>query len=525
MIAEALSRWIAPRATRGPTDDFWYRPIGAQSTAGVDVTIDKAMALSTAFACIRLLSEVVGSLPCLVYERTGEDKRRATEHPLYYLLHEQPNTWQTPQQFFEMLVAHINLRGNFYARIVPGLRGGVTQLVPLNPDPQRMWVEQMADGTLLYHYREEDGREDTYAQNEIFHVAGLTANGITGVSVLEYARNALGLGLAQETHGAGLFKNGALPAFWIKRPPGVKWSDSARNNFRAGWRGMHAGAENAHNPPILEDGMELMSLGLTNEDSQWLESRQFQAVEICRFFRVPPHMAGILDRATFSNIEHQGIEFVTYTLAPWLTRISQAAKRDLIADDRFFVEFLADALLRGETKSRYEAYNLAINGGWMTRNEARRRENWNALEGLDEPLEPLNMAPAGSREAGGQAPEGDDTEAARPNLVPVIEDAAARIVANEIRLLEARADKAAEDRTKWDQWAAGQYERHRAYVAAALAPIAAAVCSQVDVQALAHSLATESVSELAGADVPAVLEQWKQHKAAEVAERLKDLLR
>lgn len=502
MIADKLAALLpfSGKARPGPTDDFWYRPVGGVASSGVEVTVDTAMQTATVFACIRLLSETIGSLPCILYERMGdgESRKRARDHWLYKILHDRPNGWQTPQEFFEMGTAHLNLRGNFYCYRLSGRNGPVEELLPLNPD--RMSVSEDENRVIRYEYDDPLAGKQVYTQDEIFHVRGFGTNGLTGISPLEYARNTVGLSIAQQEHGAKLFANGSIPPYYIKRPEGKgRFTPEAIKNFRESWRGMHAGAQNAHNPPILEDGMTLEALGVDNKDSQWLESQGFQAVEICKFFRVPPHMVGILDRATFSNIEHQGAEFLMYTLGPWLVRFSQAIRRDLIdveekENEQYFAEFLADALLRGDTKSRYEAYNLALGGApFMTENEVRSRENLNPMEGGNEMQRPLNMTQGedenDDEDTGGETePEPDplstdNAEKAKPevtnatpaapplDITPIIADAAKRIAKHEHALLTQRIDKIKEDPDRWREWALSMTAKHEERIRGILSPL------------------------------------------------------
>lgn len=536
MILDAFAAVIPRRRAGRPDvlDDFWYQPAGAPTFTGITVRPDNALAVATVFACIRVLAETFASLPCRVYRRLdARSKEPDQESPLWRTLHDQPNPWQTSFEWREMAMAHLCLRGNFYCRIYPAIEGGI-DLYPLNPDS--VTAEQLPDGAIRYKHRRPDGGQESLSQYEVLHVRGLSLNGFTGISILEFARQAVGLGIAQEQHGASLFKNGALPAFWIKRPPGRKWDKSAIENFRAGWRKLHAGAENAGNPPILEDGMELMQLGLTNSDSQWLESRKFQADEIVRFFRVPPHLVGILDKATFSNIEQQSIEFVTYTMTPWCVRFEQAVQRDLIEDpEESFVKLALEGLLRGDIASRYAAYNVGLQAGFLLRNEVRELEDLNPIPGGDTPLEALNMVPAGSRDAEPPEPpedeepdadEEDEEESMPPGgdrqraMATLIEDAAARIASAEIRAVEGRIDKAA-DRQRWCDWLAEFYPAHAKYIEKALTPLATAWRAlggdYPDVAAVCREHCRRGFSLFAGPDPAGAVAGWKTTLAADTA--------
>jgi len=513
MIAERLAKMAAKLP--GPLDDFWYRPVGRASVAGVHVTPDKALGVGAVFACVRLLSETVGSLPVFVYEKIDEDNReKAVEHPIYELIHRSPNPWQTPMDFYSMAVTHLCLRGNFYARVDPERsEEQPAQLVPLNPD--RMQVEQLETGRLLYHYTYQDGRKETYSQDDMLHIRGFSPNGVTGVSVLEYARNAVGLTIAQETHGGALFENGGFFKYYIRTAK--KLGDDGRANFRKTWQGVHGGPAKAYNPPILEDDLEIKTLGMTLEDSQWIESRKFQAEEVCRFFGVPPHMIHLLDRATFNNIEHMQIGFVIYTLRSWLERIEQAIEKALIAyPEQYYVEFNVDGLLRGDQKSRYEAFQIAIQQGFMTRNEVRRLLNLNPIPGLDEPLQPLNMVPVGTT--------ADRGDAAAFSIRPLVADAAQRIVAAELRGLESRATKAAEDRDRWNAWTAEFYEKHLAYVQRTLEPLAVAIGADIrPITAAMKGECDKAVASLSAGDVPTRLACWSEFKAESLSRVLAEL--
>lgn len=551
MIGQFLSSLLPSRRAMdfGPLSDFWYNPVGTTSSSGVIVKPDNAMRVSAVFACVTKLSEVLSQLDFRVFDTSGDKDKEARKHPAWSALYNKPNRWQTPIEWQAMGMAHLCLRGNYYNRIVINDEGE-TELVPLNPD--RMTVEQMEDRRLRYIYRQKVGSEITLSNADMLHVRGLTLDGLVGVSVLEYARNAVGTCIAQETHGAALFKNGGLPTFWIGRPQGSRFTQEARRNFRAGWRTLHGGAENSGNPPILEDGMEIHELGMSNRDSQWIEARSFQAIEICRFFGVPPYMIGVQGEAA-RNIEQMGTEFVRYTLAPWSARWCQSIERDLIADrDKYCVRQNLEELEKGDKLSRYQAHNIAIQGGWQLPNEARAEEGWEPIEGGDIPRFPMNMQPAGGgpdeQQQGGQpgkpkppkmepADEGDssyqqrkkDDEQKKKNtrkaFAVLLDDRAARIATAEIKGMEKRASKASENKTLWNAWATEFYVSQTSFIESTLSVTAKAWEIEtghiVDTRAIANSI-FESASELFAddADVPVILKEWKTTRAAAVLAQL-----
>jgi HK97 family phage portal protein len=549
MIASILSGMFPSiRATHGPLDDFWYQPVGGESTAGIVVKPDNAMRVSAVFACIQKLAETLAQLDFRIFDVSGEKDVEAKDHELWDTLYSRPNSWQTPVEWQAMGMSHLCLRGNFYCEARIG-RQNTLELIPLNPD--RVAPDLRDDGRMWYEYHETNGNVRKFGPGQILHVRGYTMDGIKGVSVLEYARNAVGSAIAQETHGASLFKNGGLPTIWIGKPQGSKMNKTAMENFRVLWRKLHAGAENAGNPPILDDGGELHELGLTNRDSQWIEARGFQAVEICRFFGVPPYMIGVPGEPA-RNIEQMGTEFVRYTLAPWSARWCQAIGRDLIAEPEKYAakQDLAD-LEKGDKLSRYQAHNIGIQGGWMLPNEARAEEGWEPIEGGDEPRFPMNMQPAGGgpdqQQQGGQPGKGnpakgepdqssDDTayqkrkrKESQKAFAVLVDEASARIAAAEIHGLSVRAEKAAEDREKWSGWAIEFYARHRQYIEKTLAPIADAWKLETGNEHNVSDWASRALS-LVGpvldvrVDVVSLLKQWNTTRPEQIADALKEAL-
>ncbi len=367
--------------------------VGSRVDAGVTVTEQTALQLSAVFAAVRILSESIGSLPLKVYQRRSDGgKDLALNHPLTKLFSGIPNDEQTPQELLEFIIASTLLRGTGYSEIERDGVGRVNKLHPL--DSSYMDVKRDAAGRLIYVYNDPKNPK-TYLNNEIWRVPGVGGNGVMGYSTLAYARQTLGTSIATERHAAKTFSNGTrVPAVFEMAG---KLEDEAFDRLKGDLKA-HAGVDNANTALLLEQGLTYKQVGMSHDDAQFLESRTFQIAEIARWFNVPLHMLSELSRATFSNIEHQGIEFVTYSLRPWCKRIENTIARDLLSSrdrGRIFVEFSMDALLRGDTKSRYEAHASAINNGWKNRNEVRALENMNPVDGLDEYLTPLNMGGAG----------------------------------------------------------------------------------------------------------------------------------
>ena len=368
--------------------------LNSNTYAGPAVTESSALTFSAVYGCVRILSESVAMLPLLTYRKLANGgKEKATDVALYNLLHRAPNPEMTSFEFRETLISHVALWGNGYAEIEWSGSGRPLALWPLNP--ARMQVERR-QGNLVYLYELPGGQTATLPSWRVHHVRGLSSNGVVGYSPIRLAMQSIGVGLALEEYGARFFGNGARPGGVLKHP-GVL-SDGAYKRLKESWSAENEGLSNAHRLKILEEGLDYEAIGIPPNEAQFLESKQFQINEIARWFRVPPHMLADLTRATFSNIEEQGLEFVIYTLGPWLTRHEQAIERDLLTEaerQTLFVEYLVNGLLRGNITSRFQAYQLALQGGWLNPNEVRSLENMNPYDGGDTYLQPLNMAPAG----------------------------------------------------------------------------------------------------------------------------------
>ena len=378
-------------------------PLSGMSSAGISVTENNALTFAAVYACVRVLAESVSALPLILYRRLPDGGReRATDHPLYGLLHDAPNPMMTSLELRETMQGHLALRGNAYAYIERA-GGSVTAIWPLRPD--RMEIKR-SGGSYLYLYRPASGGTVVYQPDEILHLKGLSPDGLVGYSPIKLAREAIGVGLAAQQYGAKLYANDARPGGILKTDQNL--DEEAFQRLKRQWEAAHQGSGNAWRVAVLENGLEWQSVGMAPDDAQFLETRKFQVTEVARIFRIPPHMIGDLERATFSNIEQQSLEFVVHSLRPWLVRWEQAMAARLLTESErttLYIEHLVDGLLRGDVKSRYEAYSTAIQWGIMSPNEVRERENLNPRPGGDVYLIPLNMVPSGERgEPGGPAP-------------------------------------------------------------------------------------------------------------------------
>jgi len=356
---------------------------------GKQVSSQKAMRLTAVFGCIRVLSESIGMLPCNLYKATDRGKEKATKEQLFKLLSLKPNGYMTPQEFWELLVVCLCLRGNFYAYKVKAL-GEVVELLPL--DPGCVQPKLNSQWQPVYQVTFPDGSTDVLGQDDIWHVRILTLDGLVGLNPIAYAREAISLGMATEEHGSRLFSNGAVTSGVLRTEQTL--TDQAYARLRKDFEDRHTGLGNAHRPMILEMGLDWKAMGLNAEDSQFLETRKFQLEEICRLYRVPMHLVQNTDRATFNNIENLGIGFINYSLVPYLTRIEQRINIGLVRETKqgtFYAKFNAGALLRGDMKSRFESYATAINWGMYSPNDCLELEDRNPRPGGDVYLTPMNM--------------------------------------------------------------------------------------------------------------------------------------
>ena len=374
------SRDKPKNSTAGSGYSFFF----GGSSAGKSVNERSALQMTAVYSCVRILAEAVAGLPFHLYRYTPDGgKEKAIDHSLYRLLHDEPNPEMTSFIFRETLMTHLLMYGNAYAQILRNGKGEVIALYPLMPN--RMTVDRDQSGQLYYTYtRSSDeantmkGTTVTLRPTDVLHIPGLGFDGLVGYSPIAMAKNAIGLAIATEEYGAKFFANGAAPGGVLEHPGVIKDPDK----LKASWNAAYQGSGNSHRIAVLEEGMKYQPIGISPEQAQFLETRKFQINEIARIFRVPPHMVGDLEKSSFSNIEQQSLEFVKYTLDPWIIRWEQSVNRALLLPaekDTLFAKFNVDGLLRGDYASRMQGYATGIQNGFMSPNDVRTLENMDKI--------------------------------------------------------------------------------------------------------------------------------------------------
>ncbi len=488
--------------TPGPLDNSWYRSAGFVTQSGVIISPESILFANTALACVRVISRSIAALPCKTYRRLPRGKMEDRANPLWSVLHDKPNDHMTAFEFWQLLMVHVLLWGGFYAEIVSGNGRLVDQLLPMNPS--RVRVRKLVTGEIVYEYTEPNGQPKTFLAGSVFHVQGLSVDGVIGLQPAELAREVIGLALSAQGYAANLFKNDARPGGLLTTDQPMQ--QEARQQMAQSWKNAHAGMGDHHEIAVLSGGLQFKTVSLNARESQMIESRKFQAVEIATFFGVQPHKVGLLDRATFSNIEHQSIEFVQDTVTPWLVSIEQRISFSLIApaaQNETFVEFLIEGMLRGDSQTRGEVQNIRILNGSLSPNEARAIENMNPRPGGDDFLSPLNMR------QGAAAPQGEPGPAPSvPSRAEALaESAARRAVAREtgqIAKLAERNPDATID--KWSELLAGFYVVHAAWLEAAI-PMSA-------IQAIEYCNASALCLEYGGTGI---IETWEAERVSVLA--------
>ena len=354
------------------------------STSGKQVTERSAMQMTAVYSCVRILSEAVAGLPLHLYRyKEGGGKEKAIDLPLYRLMHDEPNPEMSSFVFRETLMTHLLLWGNAYAQIIRNGKGEVIALYPLMPNKMR--VDRDENGNLYYEYVHSSDEADTMKNTtvrltpyNVLHIPGLGFDGLVGYSPIAMAKNAIGMAIACEEYGAKFFANGAAPSGVLEHPGVIKDPQKVRE----AWQSQFGGSQNANKIAVLEEGMKYTPISISPDQAQFLETRKFQINEIARIFRVPPHMVGDLEKSSFSNIEQQSLEFVKYTLDPWVMRWEQSLSRALFTEEEkktLFFKFNVEGLLRGDYQSRMNGYATARQNGWMSANDIRELENMDKI--------------------------------------------------------------------------------------------------------------------------------------------------
>ena len=458
---------------------------GSSTDSGVTVTPDTALTYSAVYAAVRVIAEAVSSLPLNLHERNpGGGKSKASAHPLYHILHDSPNPEMTSLQWREASMAHLLLHGNCYTEIVRDLDGNCVELWPIDPTIVR--PNRTEQGELYYDLNR--GKNFITAAN-MLHISGLSFDGISGMSPIALARQSLGLSMAIEQFGAGYFGRGARPGGVLTFPGQL--SPEARQNLRRSFEELHAGGANSHRVALLEAGLKWEAIGVPPDDSQFLQSREFQIVEVCRWFNVPPHKLKDLNKTSYNSLEQMNVEFVVDTLRPWLVRWEQQLNRKIIRPRErgaYFFEHNVEGILRGDQASRYQSYSVGRNWGWLSVNEIREKENMNPVEGGDVYMQPMNMQSLNT--APTAAPATDPSLMATPPTLPnpppptlpptppptrshesiilrLLDDAGERLQSVECSAVKRFANKPAEFLTKLDHFVS----EHRARVTSAYAPV------------------------------------------------------
>ena len=368
-IKRSIKKWLFPDNALGNYNDFSV--IKDKSVAVVNPNV--ALTYSTIFACVRVIAETIATLPLFLYKVKGNNKVKAREHNLYSILHDAPNLECTSVSFFESLITQILLTGNGFAEIIKDNFNNILELHILDANKIRVYRDNY--NNIVYEYN-DDGKIISLSKRQVLHIAGLGWNGIIGYSPIALMRRQIATGIYQDNFALDFFSNGVKKVPILSHPNRIskEAKESMKESFRKSWD---------NGLVVLEEGITVNPITMNLSDAQFLESRRFSVEEICRIFRVPPHLIGDLSRSTNNNIEHQSIEFVTHTIRPWCVRIERALNNFLLnikEKGKYTIEFMLDGLLRGDTLTRQQSNQIKLNNGILTRNQWRQQENMNEVE-------------------------------------------------------------------------------------------------------------------------------------------------
>lgn len=426
-----LSRWFGASeggaaVGRDPASDYWFQPVTADGQ--VLVNAQTVTQIPEVYDCLQVIAQTIAALPLITYKReTDGGKTRADRHPIADLLHHRPSLDATAYEFRHQMTWDLCLHRNAFAEIREGRRGPIDQLIRI--DPLTVWVIKTSDGGHVYEVREEGGRRRRLDREQVFHLKAppLESDNILGRSLIADGRTTFARALALQDYATRFFENDATPGGVVEVPGKFSTVEQAQE-FKRKWQNQFTG-RNRHKVGVLDGGSKYQKIDVQNDKAQFIETYREVSLQLLRLWRMPPHKVGILDKATFSNIEQQSLEFVTDTLLPWLVAWEQGIRRDLIVrDDLFVAEHNVEGLLRGDIKSRYEAYRIGREWGWLSADEVRARENMNPLGpgAGDTYLQPLNMAPAG-------------TDVAERAAYGALVEREVRLFANHRKLIEAQS--------------------------------------------------------------------------------------
>lgn len=491
----------------------WFRNLfGSSSTAGEMVNSVTAKTLAPYLDAIRIISEDVGVLPFVTYERVEGGRREAIDHHAYDMLRYEPNPDMDAMSFWSAIMANALQFGNGYAEIVRNGKGEAVRMFPIhtsNVTPRRD-----EDGKLVYDVRiptllhgsgvlgnsNRNVRIVRFQQKDIFNLTGIGENGIVGYPIISLASESLGAALAQQRFGGAFYGNGTHMSGVLTHPESL--SKEAMTRIREAWSEIYQGAANSNKTAILEEGMSWKSIAVSPKDAQFIQGRQFTVTEIAQWFRIPPHMLGDLSRATFSNIQDQARAYIMQTLISWLTRINMETRRKIFAPferRRFFAEHDMKVMLLGDMAAR-SAYFKDLNGmGVMSINDIRDAENMNRVDGGDRRFVQLNTTEL--------LPEGETMMLKPPantanqmiGFAPVIKQAADRVVKREIKALK-QAVKASEDQDAFSEWSVKFYPSIERNVMDAFTPVLASIESLLDVKDFDLSKFAKQFSERSASD-------------------------
>jgi len=465
-ILETLKGFWKKRSMENPAtplsapDDWLLDLAGGSTSSGINVNPQSAMTYAPVYRAINIISQDVAKLPLVVYRRNGEGKDKATAHPAYRVLRYQTSSTMSAFEFKSTLTADALLYGSGFAAIMRNEAGTATELIPLSPGAtQEVWKGDVRSYTTVINNKEEK----LTAEN-VLHIRALY-----GLGIVELARESIGLGMAAELYGAIFFKNNARPSAVLEHPGHL--DNDARDNLRRSWEAMHGQISNSHRVAILEEGMVLKPFASTNKDSEWNDTRMLEVRNIASWFGIPPHMLADNTRTSYNSLESENQAYLDSSLDPWLVTWETECRAKLLTvsqqqRDTHFVEFNRNALVRANMEARGAYYNLAIQGGWMSRDEIRGRENLNPIpgEGGSTFMVPLNMGPASVAPVADQ--EGEDL-GAREALGVILKDTLQRMA----KRICTRHERAAKKPAELDAWfAGGIIDESRAVVLDALTP-------------------------------------------------------